>query len=254
MRMPVLFVGHGSPMNAIEDNPFTRQWDTLSEKLPRPKAILCVSAHWFTPGTRVMDSATPRTIHDMYGFPKELYRILYDAPGSPSFAHKTQELMSNKPIIDNTWGLDHGAWSVLRRVYPKADIPVFQLSIDRHASPREHYNMGRQLADLREQGVLLFGSGNVVHNLARLQWEMEGGFPWADAFDNYIKESIRENNHDNVIQFEKAGSSASLAFTTLDHFAPLLYVLGASLKEDPVAVFNDDYVYGSISMTSYLLG
>lgn len=253
-RMPVLFIGHGSPMNAIEENQYTVQWEALGARLPRPQAILSVSAHWFTPGTRVMDSPAPETIYDMYGFPDELYKIVYKAPGSPHFAHLAKNLIERKTEIDNTWGFDHGTWSVLHRIYPKADIPVFQLSVDRYASFEDHFQIGRELHALREQGVLIFGSGNVVHNLARVNWNMEGGYPWAEDFDNYIKRNILNRNNQNVIRFEQAGASASLAFTIQDHFAPLLYVLGASNEEDPVFVFNDSCVLGSVSMASYLFG
>lgn len=253
-RMPVLFIGHGSPMNAIEENQFTAQWEALGKSLPRPQAILSVSAHWFTPGSRMMDSPAPKTIYDMYGFPDELYEIVYGAPGSPHFAKQAKKLIGRTVETDNTWGFDHGTWSVLHRMYPKADIPVFQLSVDRDASFEEHFQTGRDLRALREQGVLIFGSGNIVHNLARIQWNMEGGYPWAEDFDNYIKQNILNGNHRDVIRFEKAGVSASLAFTIPDHFAPLLYVLGASDEEDSVSVLNESCILGSLSMTSYLLG
>ncbi len=251
-RAPMLFVGHGSPMNAIERNPYSEQWKTLGTHLPRPQAILSVSAHWFTPGTKVMDSAEPKMIYDMYGFPDELYRIVYNAPGSPHFAHLTKELLGAEAKIDNTWGFDHGTWSVLRHIFPEADIPVFQLSVDWHASAEDYFKLGQKLSPLREQGVLIFGSGNVVHNLARVNWEMDGGYPWAEEFDNYIKTNIQSQNYDNVIHFEKAGPSASLAFITPEHFAPLLYVLGASHETDRLTIFNDSCVLGALSMTGYL--
>lgn len=252
-RMPVLFVGHGSPMNAIEDNPFTAEWEALGTKLPRPEAILSVSAHWFTPGTRVTDVPAPKMVYDMYGFPDELYQIVYPAPGSSHFAHVSRDLIARRVEIDNTWGIDHGTWSVLHRMFPQADIPVYQLSVDRLATPEEHYQIGRELTALREQGVLIFGSGNVVHNLARVNWDMSGGYAWAEEFDDYIKSNILARNDRDVIDYKKAGG-ASLAFTTLDHFAPLLYTLGASGEEDGVTVFNDACVLGSLSMTGYLFG
>lgn len=251
-RMPALFVGHGSPMNAIEENQFVKEWKALGNKIPRPDAILSVSAHWFTENTRVTDSQAPETIYDMYGFPDELYRIVYNAKGSPHFAHLTQNMISRKVAIDNSWGYDHGTWSVLHRIYPNADIPVFQLSVDRNASVGEHYEIGQELCGLREQGVLILGSGNTVHNLARVNWDMEGGYPWAEEFDAYIKENIIGRKDENIINYQKAGASSSLAFTTLDHFAPLLYVLGASEKTERVTVFNDSCILGSLSMTSYL--
>lgn len=251
-RMPALFVGHGSPMNAIEKNQFTAQWETLGNQIPRPEAILSISAHWFTSGSKVTDSPSPKMVYDMYGFPDALYRVVYQAPGSPAFSHQTKNLISTHVDIDNTWGIDHGTWSVLCRMYPRADIPVFQLSVDRNASFEDYFRIGRELSALREQGVLIFGSGNVVHNLARVQWEREGGYPWAEEFDSYIRQNILDGSYENVIHFEKAGSSASLAFTTADHFAPLLYVLGASDGKDRVSVFNSACVLGSLSMTGYL--
>ncbi len=251
-RAPVCFVGHGSPMNAIEDNAYTAQWKTLGEKRVKPDAIISISAHWFTSGTKIMDSQEPKTIHDMYGFPEELYQVQYNAPGSPGYAHLSQSLISRYTEIDNTWGLDHGTWSVLRRIYPEADIPVFQLSVDMHADAADYFQIGRDLRALREQGVLIFGSGNVVHNLARLNWDMEKGYPWADEFDNYIKSNVLNKNYENVIDYEKAGASSSMAFTTIEHYAPLLFVLGATDENDSVSVFNDRCDLGSLSMTSYL--
>ncbi len=253
-KMPILFIGHGSPMNAIEENKYSNEWKLLANRMPKPQAILSVSAHWFTSGTKVMDSSNPETIYDMYGFPKELYEVDYKPKGHPHFAHVSKKLIKRDTIIDNTWGIDHGTWSVLCRTYPEADIPVFQLSVDKHASIKEHFQIGRELRELREQGVLIFGSGNVVHNLARVNWSLDGGYPWADEFDNYIKNSILNKEYDNVINYEKAGLSAKSAFTSIDHFAPLLYVLGAAYEEDNISVFNDSCVLGSISMTSYLIG
>ncbi len=250
--MPVLFVGHGSPMNAIEENSFVQEWKALKDKLPRPEAILSVSAHWFKDGTRVSDSNAPETIYDMYGFPEELYEVVYPAPGAPHFARLTQKLVSRQVTIDNSWGYDHGTWSVLGRIYPEADIPVFQLSIDRNSSVRDYYEMGRELRSLREQGVLIFGSGNVVHNLARINWDLKGGYPWAEEFDAYIKGNIINRNIDNVINYKNAGTSSALAFPILDHYAPLLYVLGAAEGFEEVTVFNDSCILGSLSMTSYL--
>ncbi len=251
-RMPALFVGHGSPMNAIEENRFVEEWRALGNKMVCPKAILSVSAHWFTKDTRVSDAIEPKTVYDMYGFPKELYQIVYPAKGSPPLAHQVQSMISRSVSVDNTWGLDHGTWSVLHRMYPKADIPVFQLSVDRTASAAEHYKIGREIYQLREQGVMVFGSGNIVHNLARIGWDMEGGYSWAEEFDGYVKKNILQRADENVIDYQKAGSCSALAFTTLDHYAPLLYVLGAARKDDKITVFNDACVLGSLSMTGYL--
>ncbi len=252
-KMPVLFIGHGSPMNAIEENQYVEEWKALKTRIPKPEAILSVSAHWFTSGTKIMTSEEPKTIYDMYGFPEELYKIVYNAKGSPKIANKARELISREVEIDNSWGYDHGTWSVLHRIYPVADIPVIQLSVDAHAPASEHYRIGQELKALREQGVLIFGSGNVVHNLARVNWDMENeGYEWAETFDQYIFDHIQERKHEKVIDYKEAGSPATLAFTTIDHFAPLLYVLGASDKEDTITTFNKACVLGSLSMTSYL--
>ncbi len=253
-RMPVLFVGHGSPMNAIENNAFTEKWEALGRSLPRPKAILAVSAHWFTAGTKVTDAETPKMVYDMYGFPEALYRVSYPAPGAPSLAHKAKELSEADVKFDNTWGLDHGAWSVLCRMYPKANIPVFQFSVNRLAPMEEHYRIGRALGALREEGVLIFGTGNVVHNLARVNMYMEEGYPWAYEFDAYIKNSILQRDDEKVIHYERAGACAAYAFTSPDHYTPLLYTLGASEKDEPVTVFNEACVFGSLSMTGYVFG
>jgi len=254
-KMPVLFVGHGSPMNAIEENPFVEEWKMLGRKLPRPKAILAVSAHWFTDGTRVNNAEAPQMVYDMYGFPPALYRIVYGAKGSPHFAHRAAELIGGNTVtFDNSWGLDHGSWSVLHRIFPAADIPVFQLSINGRLSPAGHYQMGRKLRALREEGVLIFGSGNVVHNLATVNLNLPGGYTWAEDFDAYIQENVLKRDDDNVIDYKKAGASALKAFTTIEHFAPLLYVLSAADEADKVSVFNDSCIGGSLSMTSYLIG
>lgn len=253
-KMPVLFVGHGSPMNAIEDNEFTAAWEKLPDKIPVPSAILVISAHWYTSGTRTHDDVQPKTVYDMYGFPRKLYQMTYPAKGSPELARRTAKMLSVPVEIDNGWGFDHGAWSVLCRMYPKADIPIFQLSVDQDAPPEVHFRLGQELGALREEGVLIMGSGNVVHNLALVDWGMEGGFPWALEFDEYIKESILQRRFDDVVRFEKAGSPAKHAFYTPEHFYPLLYVLGASRQEDKVHVFNEGCLMGAMSMTGYLLG
>jgi len=250
-RMPVLFVGHGSPMNAIEDNVYTREWTEIGRAIPKPDVILSVSAHWTTDGTRITDSSRPRTIYDMYGFPKELYEVVYQPPGSPEHARMTVALLENVQI-DNSWGIDHGSWSVLCKMYPNADIPVFQLSLDVRASAKMHYETGKALKTLREKNVLILGSGNIVHNLSRVGWEMDGGYPWAIDFDGYIKEQIMKREFQNVINYKNAGSSAEIAFRSTEHFDPLLYVLGASDTDDRIRIINDSCTMGSISMTSYL--
>jgi 4,5-DOPA dioxygenase extradiol len=251
-RMPVLFVGHGSPMNAIEDNRFTAEWVRIARSIPKPEAILSVSAHWYTSGTRISDTDKPGMIYDMYGFPAELYNVQYKAPGAPELARSAKSLITKAVTIDNSWGLDHGTWSVLHRMYPDADIPVCQLSVDAGTPAQTHYETGLEIARLRDQGVLVFGSGNVVHNLSRINWDMEGGQPWAVEFDDYIKAAVQSRKFDDVINYGKAGKSSELAFHTPDHFYPLLYVLGASREDDSLQVFNDVCMMGSMSMTCYL--
>lgn len=281
-RMPTLFVGHGSPMNAVEDNAFTRVWQALGASMPRPSAILAVSAHWYTHGSLVADTAQPTQVYDFYGFPRELYKVRYPAAGAPELAHRARALVDaghtgqgqgspgqgspgqgspgqgdqgqdSRPVaISNDWGIDHGTWSVLCRMYPDADIPVCQLSIDRDAGPAAHFQIGQALSPLRDEGVLILGSGNVVHNLALVDWSEEGGFPWAESFDNYIHDSIQERRFDDVVQYDKAGESARIAFHMPDHFYPLLYTLGAVRPDDRLTVFNRACTLGSLSMTSYL--
>lgn len=251
-KMPVLFIGHGSPMNAIEDNEFTRNWAKIAGEIPKPKAILSISAHWYTNGSRIMDEKNPRMVYDMYGFPDELYRIVYGAKGAAKLSHLTKQLINREVTIDNSWGYDHGTWSVLCRMYPEADIPVYQLSVDANAGPEVHFQIGREISELRESGVLIFGSGNVVHNLSRIGWDVEGGYSWAKEFDGYIKDKIIKRQYEDVINYRSAGKSSELAFPTPDHFYPLLYVLGASNENDKLSVFNDSCTLGSLSMTSYL--
>lgn len=250
--MPVLFVGHGSPMNAIEDNPYTKGWEEIARRMPRPEAILSISAHWYTKGSRLTDAEKPKTVYDMYGFPDELYRVTYPSPGAPELAHATKRLISRDVQIDNSWGIDHGTWSVLHKMYPKADIPVYQLSVDSGAGTEIHFRIGHELRTLREKGLLLFASGNVVHNLAKINWGMKTGYPWAVEFDDYIKDKIINRQYQDVLNYELAGTSSELAFYTPDHFYPLLYILGASKEEDRLSVFNHSCTMGSLSMTSYL--
>lgn len=251
-KMPALFVGHGSPMNAIEDNRYSNNWSGIAEQLPKPEVILSVSAHWTTDGTRTMDEAYPKTIYDMYGFPDELYKVVYGAKGAPELANLTKAMISRPVIIDNSWGYDHGTWSVLNQMYPKADIPVYQLSIDNNASAEEHFKIGQEISSLREKGVMILGSGNVVHNLSSINWGMDGGFPWAQEFDDYIKRSITNRQYQDVINYRSVGKASQLAFYTTEHFYPLLYVLGASRESDRLTVFNDSCMLGSLSMTCYL--
>jgi 4,5-DOPA dioxygenase extradiol len=252
-KMPALFVGHGSPMNAIEDNEYTRTWKKIAERIPKPEAILSVSAHWFTKGTRIMDQKNPQTIYDMYGFPKELYEVTYQTAGSPEIAKAAKKLISKETEFDRSWGIDHGTWSVLVHMYPDRDVPVFQISIDADASPEEHYKIGTELKALREQGVLIFGTGNVVHNLRMVDWNKANkGFDWAYEFDEYIYENLLGKNHEKILRYHELGNIARLAVPTPDHFDPLLYLLGASDKEDKISVYNKSCELGSLSMTAYL--
>ena len=251
MRMPVLFVGHGSPMNAIEDNAFTEGWKRIAADLPRPEVILSVSAHWYTDGTRISSDPAPRAIYDMYGFPKALYDVVYNAPGSPETAAKILSLITVPCAVDNSWGLDHGTWSVLHKMYPDRNIPVLQLSIDGRADARAHFDIGRSLAVLREQGVMIFGSGNVVHNLRRIQMNRADGFDWAYEFDAYVRDNLINRRPEAILNPEKAGACSKLSIPTPDHYDPLLYVLGASQEDDALSIYNEACVMGSISMTCY---
>ncbi len=252
-KMPVVFVGHGSPMNIVENNSFTKSWQSLGKALPVPKAIICVSAHWFEKGEKVSSTLSPKTIYDFYGFPPQLYQLTYPAPGAPGLAGRLHSRSKGNIGLNHDRGLDHGAWSVLYHMYPKADIPVCQLSVNAGFSPFESYQAGQWLAALREEGVLILGSGNVVHNLALINWEMEGGYPWADAFDQYIINAVTKGQHEDVINFSSQ-DTAKKAFYYRDHFDPLLYALGATDKEEPVQVFNSERVLGSLSMTSFIIG
>ena len=252
-KMPMVFVGHGSPMNAIEDNEFTNSWKEMAKKIPKPKAIISISAHWYTKGTKIMNEENPKTIYDMYGFPKALYEIVYSPPGNPILAKRAKELISRESNYDNSWGIDHGTWSVLVHMYPGRDIPVFQLSIDLTQPPEVHYQIGKELKSLRDEGVLLFGTGNIVHNLRLIQWDMENkGFDWAYKFDDFIKENIINSNHQNIINYESTFENSRLSVPIPDHFNPILYIIGASEKDDKVTIYNDSCTMGSLSMTSYL--
>jgi len=253
--MPVLFVGHGSPMNAIEDNEYSKTWKELSKRIDKPKAILSISAHWFTNGTKIMNNERPETIYDMYGFPKELYEITYNVEGSPHFAESSKKLISKESRYDSSWGIDHGTWSVLVHMYPERNIPVFQMSIDATALPRVHYVIGQEIKALRQEGVLIFATGNIVHNLRLIDWNKIGeGFDWAYEFDDYVHSNIKKGNHDDIIEYNKRCSKeiAKLAVPTTDHYYPLLYALGASDEDDKISVYNKSCELGSISMTTYL--
>jgi len=258
-RMPVLFVGHGSPMNAIEENEFVEGWRNLGQTLPRPKAILVVSAHWETRGTYVTAVQKPATIHDFGGFPKALYEVQYPAPGSPELAHEAKRIVTKTTVgLDEKWGLDHGAWSVIRRIYPEADVPVIEMSMDYTQGPQYHYELGKQLAELRNKGVLIIGSGNLVHNLRMVALdkmnEPEYGFDWAIQANNKFKQLIESGNHKELINYTSLGREVQLAVPTPDHYLPLLYALALKEEKEAVSFFNDKPVMGSLTMTSVRIG
>lgn len=254
--MPVLFLGHGSPMNAIENNPFTEGWKAAGKDLPKPNAILCISAHWETRGTFVTAMDKPRTIHDFGGFPQPLFDVQYPAPGSASLVKSTQEAVTKAHIQeDHSWGLDHGAWSVIIHLFPKADVPVVQLSLDRSLTPQQHYDLARELAVLRTKGVLIIGSGNIVHNLGVLDWQNpDSGYDWAIEANTRMKELITNGDHAQLANYTNLGKAFQLSIPTPEHFLPLLYTLGLQQKGDPIHLFNDRTVMGSIAMTSVKIG
>lgn len=255
-KMPVLFLGHGSPMNAIELNEFSKGWRTVGKSLPVPDAILCISAHWETKGTFVTAMEQPRTIHDFGGFPQELFDVQYPAPGSPELALETQrQLKMTKAGLDKSWGLDHGAWSVIKHLYPEAGIPVIQLSLDYSQSPQYHYQLAGELASLRDKGVLIVGSGNIVHNLRTIDWNNpEGGYDWATETDVKVRKLIVDRDHQSLIDYKKGGRAFEQSIPTPEHFLPLLYTLGLQGKNEEAMLFNTKTIMGSISMTSVRIG
>jgi 4,5-DOPA dioxygenase extradiol len=262
-QMPVLFIGHGSPMNAIEDNEFSRGWREAAKSLPKPNAILCVSAHWETEGTLVTAMDAPRTIHDFGGFPRPLYQVEYPASGSRWLAEEVKNAVSGFTVgLDQEWGLDHGCWSVMRRMFPEADVPVVQLSLDYAKKPRDHYALARKLEPLRRKGVLILGSGNMVHNLRKVVIRGNGiqgfnepfGFDWALEANELFKKLIHENNHEKLCDYRSLGESVQLAVPTPEHYLPLLYVLALKRENESVGYFNDKAVAGSLTMTSLIFG
>lgn len=257
-KMPLLFVGHGSPMNGIEDNEFSRGWTQLGKEIPVPKAVLCVSAHWLTRGTFVTAMPQPKTIHDFGGFPRELYEVEYPAPGNPELAKEAAELVTSTTVgLDHEWGLDHGAWTVIRRMYPEANIPILQLSIDFYKPGQYHYNLAKELAALRRKGVLILGSGNMVHNLRMVAWDRlddSFGFDWAVEMNDTFKRLITNYDHAPMINYEGFGTPGKLAIPTPDHYFPLLYMLGLQEKNEEATFFNDKAVAGSLTMTSVKVG
>jgi 4,5-DOPA dioxygenase extradiol len=253
-KMPALFVGHGSPMNAIEDNEFSRAWAEVGRALPRPGAILCISAHWETYGTLVTGMERPETIHDFGGFPPALYAMRYPAPGSPELARLTQAIVQKTQVrLDQTWGLDHGTWSVLCRMFPDADIPVIQLSLDQTQAPEFHYALGKELRVLRNKGVLIVGSGNIVHNL-RVAVFQDKAYDWAVEFDEIARKLIVSGDHDPLVAYQNLGQAARLSIPTNEHYLPLLYILALQDKQEPIRFFAERVTLGSISMRSLLVG
>lgn len=256
---PVLFIGHGSPMNGIENNDFSRQWQMLGRELERPQAVLCISAHWLTRGTHVTAMAQPKTIHDFRGFPQPLYEVQYPAPGHAALAGQTAELISSTQVgLDHDWGLDHGTWSILRHLYPDADIPVYQLSLDISQPASYHYDLARELVSLRNQGVLIIGSGNMVHNLKLLDWkkldDLDYGFDWAIEMNERFKRYISSGEDGKMIDYQSLGTAALLAIPSADHYLPLIYTLAMRSAADDHQFFNDRLVAGSLTMTSVIFG
>ena len=258
-KMPVLFLGHGSPMNAIEDNAFVKGFRSMAQNLPQPQAILCISAHWETRGTYVTAMEQPRTIHDFGGFPKALFDVQYAAPGSPELAEATREMVKTTEIgLDHSWGLDHGAWSVIKHLYPSANVPVIQMSIDYTRPASYHYALAAELASLRKKGVLIVGSGNMVHNLRLVAWDKLNagpyGYDWALEAREKMTKSILDGDHQPLINFRSQGKAFDLAIPTPEHYLPLLYSLALQEKNEAISIFNDEALAGSLTMTSVKIG
>jgi len=254
-KMPVMFIGHGSPMNAIEDNEFVHEWRVIGKSLPRPDAILCISAHWETRGTFVTAMVKPITIHDFGGFPRTLFDVQYPAPGSPELAKEIKHIIKSTEVgLDEKWGLDHGSWSVIKHLYPKADVPVIQLSLDYSQKPQYHYNLAKELASLRNKGVLIIGSGNIVHNLGMVVWDKlntdDYSFDWAQEAREKMKNYIVDGDHQSLINYKSQGREFKLSIPTSEHFLPLLYILALKDQSEKVSFFNDKTIAGSLAMTS----
>ena len=255
--LPTIFFGHGNPMNAVTQNIYTESWRRVGTEIPKPKAILSISAHWFVPGVGVTVSTSPRTIHDFGGFPRELYGVQYPAPGDPGLARRVQELLAPLPVtLDNSWGLDHGTWSVLRHVYPHADVPVVQLSIDEMQSPSFHFQLGLKLAPLRAENVLIVGSGNLVHNLHAYAWgrHMPDPYDWAVHFETEAKQMMLAGEYKPLVEYEKLGPNALRSIPTPDHYLPLLYVIATAQRREKVSFPVEDVDGGSISMLCVKVG
>ncbi|MEW4452021.1 4,5-DOPA dioxygenase extradiol [Bremerella sp. JC817] len=257
--MPALFLGHGSPMNAIEENRFVQGFRAIEKTVPKPKAVLCISAHWFTRGTKVTAMKQPKTIHDFGGFPQALFDVQYPAPGSPELAATAARLVPEHPAaLDQSWGLDHGAWSVLKHLYPAADIPVVQMSVDRTRPASFHLELGRQLDVLRHRGILIVGSGNIVHNLGLVDGrnldKPNYGFDWAVEAQNFVNQQLAKGDYAPLVDYAKQGRPMQLAVPTPEHYLPLLYVLGLKHNKEQLKLFNNEMLGGSLSMTSVRLG
>lgn len=257
-KMPALFLGHGSPMNAIDENEFVDGFRKIAAEIPKPSAILCVSAHWETRGTFVTAMENPPTIHDFGGFPRELFAVEYPAMGSPDLAYEAKSIITKTEVgLDDKWGLDHGAWSVIRHMYPEADIPVIQLSLDYYQNAQYHYELARELRSLREKGVLIIGSGNMVHNLRMVAWQQLNdtfGFDWAIEANEKMKHFILKDDHKSLIDYDKQGKAFDLAIPTPEHYMPLLYALAVKDQREQATLFNDKAVGGSLTMTSLKIG
>ena len=256
---PVFFIGHGSPMNGIEQNIFSQKWQQIGKTIDLPCAVLVVSAHWLTKGTHVTAMSEPKTIHDFGGFPDELFQVQYPAPGSPFLAEETVRLFTSANVgLDHDWGLDHGTWTVVRHMFPEADVPVLQLSIDYYKPAEYHYNLAKEIYDLRKRGVLIIGSGNMIHNLRMLDWkhlnEPGFGYDWARTLNDTFKKKILSKDHKALIDYESLGEAAKLAIPTPDHYFPMIYALALMSDKDDIEIFNDEYVGGSLTMTSFRLG
>ena len=255
-RMPAIFFGHGNPMNALADNALTRSWFEIGQSFPKPEAVLCISAHWYIPSVAVTAMERPRTIHDFGGFPQALFEVQYPAPGSPALAERVNQLLSGVVADESSWGLDHGTWSVLRHVFPKADVPIVQLSINEIEPPQFHYDLAQKLRPLRDDGILIVGSGNLVHNLHAYAWGKHDvePFEWAVRFENKVRELMVAGEHQPLIDYETLGRDAMLSAPTPDHYLPLLYVLAQARRYDSISFPVEGFDGGSISMLAVQVG
>lgn len=255
-HLPVVFLGHGNPMHALDHNRFTEAWASIGAAVPHPRAILAISAHWYVPGLHVTAMEQPRTIHDFGGFPPELFAVKYPAPGDPALAHEVAALLGPLDVgLDESWGLDHGTWAVLVHPYPNADVPIVALSLDATQPAAFHYELGRRLAPLRSENVLVMGSGNVVHNLAAYDWSAEAEpYPWATQFAATVARGLRERDHESLVEYERHGDAAARSIPTPEHYLPMLPILGASSDEDDATILVDGIEGGSLSMLSFRLG